>query len=118
MSKIDPKADRERILDCIKLGERMSPHFVMDLLEALEGERNHVALLKASLNKATETEHAALARVAALEEFAANFVRQIEEFETWDKDDWDAAMSGLRGFAETARAALSSTERMPSDGTP
>jgi hypothetical protein len=110
MSKIDPKADRERILDCIKLGERMSPHFVMDLLEALEGERAHVALLKASLKQATETEQAALARVAELE----GALRKVEGF--GNEGPRRKPTSIILSMKLAARAALSSTERMPSDG--
>ena len=49
--------------------------------------------------------------VAASRAFASNFVRQVEEFETWDQDDWPAAMSGLRGFAETARALIAGQEK-------
>lgn len=61
---VDLKDARGRINDCIRLGERMSPHFAMDLLEHIEGLEAHVALLKASLKQATKAEE----RVRALEE--------------------------------------------------
>lgn len=56
MTPEDLQVDRERIEDCIRLGERMSPHFAMDLLERIQGLEAHVALLKASLKQMVGSE--------------------------------------------------------------
>jgi len=37
---------------------------------------------------------------------AWDFVRQVEEFETWDEKDWPAALSCLRAHAGAARTAI------------
>jgi hypothetical protein len=45
-----------------------------------------------------------------LRRVADELARQVEEFETWDQDDWPAALHCLQGHAKAARAALNSTE--------
>jgi hypothetical protein len=97
---VDLEIDRERINDCIRLGERMSPHFAMDLLEHIEGLEAHVALLKASLKQATKAEE----RVRALEEAVCFFSSVIKSGEPWTET------------CEQAKCRALSTERMPSDG--
>lgn len=46
------------------------------------------------------------AKNARLSDVARVFVRQVEEFETWDADDWPVALDALKKHASAARRAL------------
>lgn len=48
---------------------------------------------------------------AALEAIATDLIRQVEEFETWDQDDWPAALHVLKKQADAARSALSRSSK-------
>lgn len=65
-----------------------------------------------AIHQKTATERDALQRrVERLEAVASGLVRQVEEFETWDQDDWPAALHALKGHAKVATAALAASQK-------